>query len=277
MAIRSDSSEALQEKLVALENILSEMDSVVVAYSGGADSALLSAVAHSTLGIRALSVTASSPSLAPSELTYATDVARQIGLHHRVLETMELEREDYRANGPDRCFFCKDELYSQLGRIAHNEGFSWVVNGANTDDLGDHRPGLDAAKRHNVRSPMVEAGLAKKEIRDISRGMGLVTWDKPAQACLSSRIPYGIPVSEETLNRIANAEGFLRSLGFSQLRVRHHDTIARIEVDSSEMDRFFEEQVRREITDHFRSIGYSYVALDLDGFRSGSLNEILPA
>ena len=251
------------------------MGSVIVAYSGGVDSSFLSAAAHQVLGATALAVTAKSPSLAPSELRDATAVARRLGLNHRIIETGEVERADYRANDPNRCFFCKDELYTHLKRLAAESGYAWVANGANVDDLGDFRPGLNAAKRHGVRSPLVEAGLSKQDIRALSREMDLPTSDKAAQACLSSRIPYGTPVSMEALSRIAQAEEFLHDLGIKQLRVRHHDNVARIEVEPSEFALLTRDDVREAVAKYFRSIGYSYVTLDLEGFRSGSLNEVL--
>ena len=266
---------AADAKMDSLRSILGDMGAVIIAYSGGVDSAFLAAAANDVLGRDALAVTAKSPSLAPSELREAVALAERLGLNHRVIETREVEREDYAANNPNRCFFCKDELYTYLAAFAQDEGYAHIANGTNVDDLGDFRPGLNAAKQYGVRSPMVEADLSKSEIRTLSLGMDLPTWDKPAQACLSSRIPYGTPVTVEALERIAKAEEFLHDLGIRQLRVRHHDTVARIEVEPADFPALTQDDVRAKVTDYFRSIGYSYVALDLSGFRSGSLNEVL--
>ena len=275
MATNAKESRTVEQKMDTLRSIIGEMESLIVAYSGGTDSAFLAATASEILGNKALSVTAKSPSLAPAELRDAGALAEKLGLNHRVIETHEVERDDYAANNPDRCFFCKDELYTYLSDFAKDEEYAVIANGTNIDDLGDFRPGISAAKQYGVRSPMVEANLTKSEIRHLSEGMNLPTWDKPAQACLSSRIPYGTMVTVEALTQIAEAEEYLHSLGIRQLRVRHHDTVARIEVEPEDFLTLSSEEVRTEVVSKFREIGYSYVTLDLQGFRSGSLNEIL--
>ena len=268
-------SKEAKRKLSFLRDNFRDMASVIIAYSGGVDSAFMAAVANDVLGAKALAITAKSPSLAQSELRDAVLLGKKLGLNHRVIETKEVQRSDYRANTLDRCFFCKDELYSHLVCIAREENFSWVANGTNLDDLGDFRPGLNAAKKYSVRSPLVEVGLSKSEIRLLSREMRLSVWDKPAQACLSSRVPYGTIVTVETLECISLAEEYLRNLGIKQIRVRHHGNIARIEIEPKDFGILANEDVRNGVVKFFKSIGYVYVTLDLAGFRSGSLNEVM--
>lgn len=262
-----------QSKLERLQTLLCDLESVAVAYSGGVDSTLVLRVAHDALGDRAIALTAISPSLPEHERLEAEAIAQEIGVRHVPLETRETEDPRYIANAPDRCFFCKDEVYGRLVDFARREGYRHLVDGTNADDAGDHRPGRAAARKHGVRSPLEEVGLAKSEVREAARRLGLSNWDKPAAACLASRVPYGSPITEHMLSQVERAESALKRMGFGQLRVRHHDRIARIEVDPAEFESVLAR--REEIVERLTDIGFAYVSLDLAGFRSGSMNEAL--
>jgi len=251
------------------------MGSVLVAYSGGVDSAFLLRVAADTLGDRALGATARSPSYPPSELEAAIQLAREIGARHVVVETHEMDEEAYVSNPANRCFYCKTELWHTLTPLAEREGLSARVDGFNADDVGDYRPGAVASRQQGVRSPLLEVGLTKSEIRSLSRELRLSTWNKPAMACLSSRVPYGERISREKLEQIDRAEQLLRELGFHQVRVRHHGDVARIELLPADAARFFADGLAQPISRRIRELGFHYVTLDLEGYRSGSMNEVL--
>jgi uncharacterized protein len=268
----------LDAKLTRLRTIIGEAESVIIAFSGGVDSTFVASVAHDVLGDRALAVTGVSPSVPDSEVEEANKLAKHIGITHEMTSTHELDNKSYVDNNADRCFHCKDELYGLLATMAAERGYDTVLDGCNLDDTGDFRPGRRAADDHSVRSPLVEARLTKDDIRELSRLRGLPTWDKPAMACLASRIPYGTLVTVENLSRVGQAEQYIRSLGVRQLRVRHHvlpsgDPIARIETDDTGMDSILPQ--RQQITEHLKTLGYLYVTLDLAGYRTGSLNEAL--
>jgi len=264
-----------RQKYDRLLGILKELESVLVAFSGGVDSTFLARAAKDALGDKALLVTADSETYPASELEEARRLARHLGMRHLVIETRELDNPEYAKNPPNRCFFCKEELFTKLGPLAAREGMAGLVYGANMDDLGDHRPGMEAAKRMGVRAPLIDAEFWKTEIRELSQEFGLPTWDKPSFACLSSRFQYGDGITSEKLRQVDAAEAFVRSIGFKQFRVRHHDRLARLEIAREEMARLWEDDIRDSIVERFRELGYLYVSVDLQGFRSGSANDAL--
>jgi uncharacterized protein len=262
-------------KIEKLRAILREMGSVLVCYSGGIDSAFVLAVATDELGEQAVGMTAVSPSLPESERRDAERIARALGAKHRLVESHEIERSDYVKNDVDRCFHCKSELYEIAQASSRKWGLAVVVNGTNLDDLGDYRPGLEAARHAGARSPLVEAGMTKVDVRAGARLIGMDVWDKPASACLSSRIPYGTSVTRERLEQIGGFEADLKSLGFRQVRVRWHDKIARLEIDLAELEKFLEPRIREHIVAAGKRNGFLYITLDLAGYRTGSHNEVL--
>jgi uncharacterized protein len=265
----------LERKAGALSALLGDIPSLIVAYSGGVDSAFLAYAATAVLGPRALCVTADSPSYAERHRALAIRIAVEFHLNHEIIRTNEMAREEYRANPADRCYYCKHELYTELTALARARGIATIADGSNADDRGDYRPGRRAAREFGVRSPLDEAGLTKDEIRELSRRAGLPTWDEPASACLSSRIPYFSEVTDEKLRMIERAESVLRELGFRVCRVRHHDTIARLELGRDDIARALDPEVSAAIDRELRAIGYAHVTVDLRGYRLGSLNEAL--
>jgi pyridinium-3,5-biscarboxylic acid mononucleotide sulfurtransferase len=265
----------LDAKEERLREIFRELDSVIVAYSGGVDSSYVAYVANAELGPRAVCITGESASLPEYQRAEIESVVQKFGFQHEVIQTEELENPGYRANNPDRCFFCKDELYTKLESLARTRGIKNIVDGSTVDDIGDYRPGRRAASQHAVRSPLIEAGLTKSEVRELSRRATLPTWDKPASPCLSSRIAYGTTVTIERLGKVDRGEEILREYGFREFRVRHHDQLVRIEIAPAEMDRVLQRDLVAELARRFRELGFKYVTLDLEGFRSGSMNEVL--
>ena len=273
--VLAEQSRTLEERRRRLQDILAGYESVLIAFSGGVDSAYLALAAAEALGSRALAVTADSPSYPDAHRRLALSIANDFGFAHEVIHTDELERPEYRANPANRCYYCKDELYGRLAALAAERGLAVVVDGNNADDRGDYRPGRQAAREHGVRSPLDEADLTKDDIRELARDAGLDSWNEPASACLSSRIPYGHEVSDEKLRQIEQAETVLRDLGFRVFRVRHHETVARLEIARSEMARALDPGINTQLVAALKALGYQYVSLDLQGYRLGSLNEAL--
>jgi len=268
-------SELLAEKEQRLFSVLSSLGRVLVAYSGGADSAYLAWAAHRVLGDNAVAITADSASIPESHKRDAEQFARECGFRHEYIDTYEFDNPDYVKNDPNRCFHCKDELFTRLQEVARQRGFEHIVYGVNVDDLGDYRPGQNAAKIHEVKAPLVEAGLTKAEIRELSRLANLSTWDRPAAACLSSRIPYGTPVTLQNVKTVERGEEEIKALGFRQFRVRFHGELVRIEIAKDELPKALTVEMAQAFTAIFKPLGFHFVTIDLEGYRQGSLNSVL--
>ncbi len=267
-------SHQLTQKYQSLQAILRDMGEVVIGYSGGVDSTLLMKVAHDVLGDGAVPVTGDSEAFPQGEVEAALEVAGEMGVEVVRVRTHELSNIHFRVNNPDRCYHCKTELFSELRQVADDRGVRWIADGSHADDLGDYRPGMKAADERGVRSPLQEAGLTKAEVRELALFLGVPNWDKPSFACLSSRFPYGTEITPELLARLDGCEKYLKELGFRQFRVRHHDTVCRIEVEPRDITRVVE--LREQINRRFKELGYTYVAVDLEGYRSGKMNDTLP-
>jgi pyridinium-3,5-biscarboxylic acid mononucleotide sulfurtransferase len=266
----------LELKLEQLHHLFGEMEQALIAYSGGIDSTLVAKIAYDILGDRALAVTAKSPSLLPEELADAIDQAKSIGIAHQIVETHEMDNPNYSSNPIDRCYFCKSELHDTLKPLASKLGYGYVIDGVNADDLQDYRPGIQAAKERGARSPLAELGITKMEVREIAKSIGLSCWNKPAQPCLSSRFPYGEEITIPKLNRVGRAEIYLRRLGYENVRVRSTADTARIELPAALIQEFVTNTNLVALTETFQSFGFVYVTLDLEGYRSGKLNQEIP-